>query len=116
MASRGSSYWSIRRRIRRDLAEHFSDIENLNRPVVENSLDNLLQIQTSNTATQLSCVEIKIKSKGLIPILSVQTQESFMSMNMTEKPTFMMILNITLIMLLIPLRRNPNLINQIVNL
>lgn len=56
MATGGSSYWSIRRRVRRNLEEHFSEIENLSRPEIEETLiGNSSQQQTSNT--QLSHVD-----------------------------------------------------------
>lgn len=55
MATGGSLYWSIRRRVRRNLEEHFSEIESLSRHDIEETLSNSSQQQTSNT--QLSHVD-----------------------------------------------------------
>lgn len=55
MATGGSLYWSIRRRVRRNLEEYFSEIENLSRHDIEETLSNSSQQQTSNT--QLSHVD-----------------------------------------------------------
>lgn len=51
----GGSLRSIRRRVRRNLEEHFSEIESLSRHDIEETLSNSSQQQTSNT--QLSHVD-----------------------------------------------------------